>query len=238
MAVAIGAVLVFSSIGLNRAPGVAPPANAAAPLAGANWLQADGNNMGQNYNPQTLITNQNAKSLSVNWIFPVPAAPADVASVIGPGTQGAGPTPIVANGVVYFVTEYNQVFALDAVDGHVIWSTQLPVSVNATTKKIWFIGGLNHVHNGMTFFTNNLLGMPLIWVGTNQYQIMALDANSGKLVVNFATYIPGEKVPGGFGIIPKANSPGIVVDENKGILITDANGGLPGAIRGYFKGWD
>jgi glucose dehydrogenase len=194
--------------------------------------------MGQNYSAQTIITNQNAKSLSVNWIFPVPAAPGAVASLQGAATEGAGPTPIVVNGVVYVVTNYNVAYALDAGDGHVLWSTQLPVSLNATTKKIWFIGSLNHLHNGMVFFTNNVLGGPLLWVGTNQYQIMALDAITGKLVVNFPSFVPGENVPGGFGAIPKANSPGIAIDEKKGILMTDANGGLPGAMRGYFKGWD
>jgi len=238
VSVTIAVLLVLSPSGGNITRA------ATTSLTGANWPQTDGNIYGQNYNPQNAINSQNAGSLGTNWIFPIPAAPASVAAAlggglsIGAGTQGPGPTTMVINGVVYAITNYNYVFALDATDGHLLWSSALPVAVNATTTKIWIIGSLNHIHNGMIYYTNNTLGKPLIWVGTNQYQIMALDASNGKLMVNFPSYFPGEKVPGGFGIIPKANSPGVAIDDKKGILITDANGGLTGAMRGFFKAWD
>src|SRR5713226_2971491 len=90
---------------------------------GVNWYGPNASRgTNNNYVNQNQVTAANAKNLEVKWIFPVPAAPKFYA-----GSEGVITTPSVVSGIAYFITNYNLLLALDARDGHTIWSKNLPV---------------------------------------------------------------------------------------------------------------
>src|SRR5437879_1593101 len=96
---------------------------AAQVSVGVNWYGPNGNlGTNNNYVNQNQVTAANVKNLEVKWIFPVPAAPKFYA-----GSEGVITTPNVVNGIAYMITNWNLLLALDARDGHTIWSKSLPV---------------------------------------------------------------------------------------------------------------
>src|SRR5437870_1572244 len=85
----------------------------AAPLpAGANWTAPEGV-LHQNFSPQTAVTKSNVKQLSAQWIFPLPAAPPPYSLDASGGIH----TPLIATGIVYFVTNFHRPYAASASDG-------------------------------------------------------------------------------------------------------------------------
>src|SRR4029077_17851025 len=105
---------------------------AATPLTAlqANWAAPDGNAFNHNYNPQTIINSSNAQYLGLSWLFPLPTHPTALLSVAG--GLGVDTAPLIINGVVYFVTQFDQVFALNAANGNVLWTDVLPLLPNST----------------------------------------------------------------------------------------------------------
>ena len=75
----------------------------------ANWLTNAGDYRGTSHSPLSQITTANAGSLVPKWVYHVPKA------------NGLRTRPIVHDGVMY-VTNTNEVRALDARTGRLIWS--------------------------------------------------------------------------------------------------------------------
>ena len=75
---------------------------------GDNWLTYAGGYSGQRHSPLTQITTENANSLAPKWVYHMPKA------------DGLRTNPIVYDGVMY-VTNSNEVHALDARTGRLIW---------------------------------------------------------------------------------------------------------------------
>ena len=75
---------------------------------GENWLTYSGSYNGWRYAPGRQVTPQNAGSLVPKWIYHVPDA------------RAMQTTPIVYEGVMY-VTNANNVYAIDARVGRLIW---------------------------------------------------------------------------------------------------------------------
>ncbi len=93
----------------ERSPAVATGitfARIAKPEPG-EWPAYDGNLTGNRHSPLTQITRENVKQLGVRWLYAVPNARLQA-------------TPIVADGVMY-VTHGNDVHALDADSGRLLW---------------------------------------------------------------------------------------------------------------------
>jgi PQQ-dependent dehydrogenase (methanol/ethanol family) len=72
-----------------------------------DWRTYNGSDSGNRYSPLKQITTANVSSLKLKWVFPI-------------NYFGLETTPLAADGVLY-VTGPNQVFALDALTGGVIW---------------------------------------------------------------------------------------------------------------------
>src|SRR5438874_2362366 len=96
----------------------------------ANWAASDGNQFNQNYNPQNQINSSNAQYLGLNWLFPLPTHPTALVSVSG--GLGVDTAPLIINGTIYAVTQFDQVFALNAANGNVLWTDVLPITPNST----------------------------------------------------------------------------------------------------------
>src|SRR5512134_2291913 len=73
-----------------------------------NWLTYSGNYNSQRYSLLTQITPANARNLELKWVFQ--ARWLDVYQT----------TPLVVDGIMY-VTQGNDVLALDAVTGKIFW---------------------------------------------------------------------------------------------------------------------
>ena len=76
------------------------------------WLTYNGNDSANRYSPLQQITTANVASLKLKWIFPI-------------NYFGLETTPL-ADGQWLYVTGPNQVFALDALTGAVIWHYSRP----------------------------------------------------------------------------------------------------------------
>jgi len=77
--------------------------------AGANWVTYAGDYQGRSYSTLTQITPANAGSMAAKWVYHMPKA------------NGLRSRPVVYEGVMY-VTGSNEVRALDARSGRLIWA--------------------------------------------------------------------------------------------------------------------
>jgi alcohol dehydrogenase (cytochrome c) len=75
-----------------------------------NWLTYSGTFMSQRHSGLTQITPENAKDLTLKWVFQ------------SRSLEKHEVTPLVVEGVMYTVQGINDVFALDAATGKTIWS--------------------------------------------------------------------------------------------------------------------
>lgn len=193
---------------------------------GNNWYGPNAN-LGTNNNfvNQNQVTAANAKSLEVKWIFPVPAAPQFYA-----GSEGVITTPTVVDGIAYFITNFNLLLAVDARDGHTLWSQTLPV-MTFLGKNVTFA----HYH-GM-WFSTQLRAKPLVWIFGQNYTLFAFNALTGDPELAFNPFNP-TKVPGNFGIYGTFGH-NMVIDQNRGIVVIGSEGSEgTDAARGFFMGID
>ena len=239
-------LLLVSSIGASLLinPAVAAPnaaaASAATPLTAlqANWASPNGNVFNQNYNPQTVINSSSVQFLALNWLFPLPTHPTALLSVSG--GLGVDTAPLTINGTVYAITQFGQVFALNAANGNVIWTTVLPILPNATSGKN--IASISlHLHDGSEQYTTKLFGnTQTLWYAAPDLKIYALNALNGKYELNF-TYWTGINMIDGNPptAIEAPIAPNILVDQTRGIAITSIGSTSSMATgRCFFRGWN
>ena len=216
-------------------------APAATPLTTlqANWANADGNPYNQNYNPQTQINASNVQYLGLSWLFPLPTHPTALLSVAG--GLGVDTAPLTINGTIYAITQYGQVFALNAANGNQIWTTVLPLTPNMTAGIQGITGITLHLHDGAEQFTSKLFGdTPTLWYATPGLKVFAINANTGAIEYNF-TYFTGINMVQGNAAtaIYSPIAPNILVDQNKGIAITSVGSPVSSATgRCFFRAWN
>jgi glucose dehydrogenase len=189
-AISVSLIFFLSSI---AAPAAIAAANSshlapgATPLSAleANWVSANGNQFNTDYNPQNQINSSNVQYLGLNWLFPLPTHPTALLNV-GAGL-GVDTVPLIINGTIYFVTQANQAFALNAATGNVIWTTVLPVLPNSTVGTGVSAISL-HLHDGNEQFTTALFNhTPTFWVAAADLKVYAINALTGKFELNFLT---------------------------------------------------
>lgn len=136
--------------------------------AGENWLAWRGSHTGQGFSPLKQIDTGNVKNLTVAWAQSLPAGP-NMAE------------PLVRDGVMYAYGFGDEVFALDATNGDVLWRYQRKHDAPpATSKK-----------------TIALYGDKVL-LATGDLHMVALDARTGKPVWDVPiTDKPGFRIPGG-----------------------------------------
>lgn len=210
---------------------------AAAPSA-SNWVGVDGNYpLNWNYNPQQSIDAGNVNSLQVAWTFPVPAAVANYT-----GAEGVMVTPLVVDGIVYLVANWHRLFALDASTGSVVWYRDLPLLNNYTIYAQPSIPGANGVplgHYHQMVYTTEIMDRPLIWVISNTYQVFALNADTGDVVLNFSPLARDWPTLVGNHGLYDVDTPSIVIDQRRGVLLfgpSVSEGQSSG--RGFVEAWD
>ncbi len=187
-----------------------------------------------NYVNQDQISASNLQNLQVSWIYPIASAPKVYA-----GDEGIQFTPMVVNGILYTLTNYHLLIALNAKDGSVLWQKTLPLlKFKFACAQCLFANFTGHYH--AMWYTSNVRGAPLVWVASNNYTIFAYNALTGDLNLQFTPFDPKlrSSIPGNFGYYDTI-TPYMVVDERSGVLITggsvteDTDSG-----RGFFMGYD
>jgi outer membrane protein assembly factor BamB len=203
----------------------------------SNWTGVDANYpLNWNYSPQQSIDQSNVNSLQVAWTFPIPGAGSNYT-----GAEGAMVTPLVVDGILYAVANWHRLFALDASNGAVVWYRDLPLMKNWSDYLQPSIPGPNGIplgHYHQMIYTSHVLGRPLVWVISNTYQIFALDADTGDIVVNFnPLLLDAGSISGNHGIYD-VDTPTILIDEQRGMLLfgpSVSEGQSSG--RGFVEAW-
>lgn len=121
-----------------------------------DWLTYNGNDSANRYSPLKQINTANVSSLKLKWVFPI--------SYFGLET-----TPLAAGGVLY-VTGPNQVFALDALTGNMLWHYSRPPTPGLSgDAKLGTNRGVALLRDRVFFVTDNA-------------HLLALDRTNGKLL--------------------------------------------------------
>jgi glucose dehydrogenase len=206
-----------------------------------NWSGPENNfPLNWSYDNQTVINSQNVNQLQVKWTFPVPSAPAGQVQ----GAEGVMQTPLIYKGVIYGVTNWSRIYALNAENGNDVWHMDLPIMGNYSEYLQPSVPGplgipLGHYH--AMFLTTGIWNEPLIWVVTNTYQVFALKATTGDMVLNFNPFISDRQsgtMSGSYGLYD-VDTPDILIDQQRGVLMfspTVTEGDSAG--RGFLEAWN
>ncbi|HTE21101.1 MAG TPA: pyrroloquinoline quinone-dependent dehydrogenase, partial [Armatimonadota bacterium] len=152
--------------------GEARPARRSAQPPG-EWRVYSADHASSRYSPLTQIHRGNFKDLRVAWRWDS----VDNAVLKLQPNRGVGPnqaTPLMVNGILYTSTSLNQVAAIDAATGKTLWAFN-PESY----------GG---VHRGVAYWEGPRKGGGKdrrLLIGINTSYLLALDADTGKLIPSF-----------------------------------------------------
>jgi len=168
-----------------------------------NWMSYGRTYSEQRFSPLKQINDQNVGQLALAWYVDLDSH------------RGQEATPIVVDGVMYFTTAWSKVFAVKAATGEKLWSYDPKVPPE------WAINACCDVVNrGVAVWQG------MVFVGTLDGRLVALDAASGKPVWETLT-----------------------IDRNYRYTITGAprvvkgkvligNGGAEFGVRGYISAYD
>jgi quinoprotein glucose dehydrogenase len=110
------------------------------------------------YSPLTQINTGNVSKLTQAWTFNTKPTPESA-------PRDARTTPLVINGVMYFVTGFLSVVAVEPETGKQLWSFE---------------------HKGIAYWPGNKNSPPTLFFGTDDGFLIALNAKTGKPVPGFA----------------------------------------------------
>lgn len=158
-----------------------------------NWMTYHGNYKSWHYSPLEQINAGNADKLTEAW--------SHVASRANRGLQGF---PLAIDGVLYYSSPYNQLYALDGATGAMIWTYKQKLNEDLVARQTH-----SPYNRGIA------AGFGNIYMGTLDGKLVAVDAKSGKL--NWETkLVDSEKLTVGF-----TGAPLLVKDK----VIIGAQGG-------------
>ena len=86
---------------------------------GENWLAFGRTYSEQRFSPLDQINTSNVSNLSVDWYLDLP------------NDRGLVSTPLIVDGIMYFVGSMNRVRAINAVTGEMLWEYDPQVSEHA-----------------------------------------------------------------------------------------------------------
>ncbi len=131
----------------------------ASPNDGAAWLMYGGNYENWRYSTLTDINHENVAKLQAAWLFQTGV----------PGQFEAA--PIVADGILYVTAAYNNVFALEATSGAVLWRHEhqlpgdIPICCGPTNRGVAIAGDK-------------------VFMATLDARLVALDRQTGEVAWN------------------------------------------------------
>jgi quinohemoprotein ethanol dehydrogenase len=135
--------------------------NAGKAASDGDWLSYGLTPGESRYSPLKQIDSANAQRLGLAWSFE-----------IGPGGGNQEATPLAYDGIIYSVTNYSVVFAVDARTGKEKWRWDPEVNQKATADKMC----CGVVNRGIAIYHDK------VYVPVNDGRLLALDINTGRPV--------------------------------------------------------
>lgn len=126
-----------------------------------NWVSYNGDYSGRRYSSLSQINNDNISQLRAEWVFHTQ------------NTNWLENTPVVVNGVM-FVTASNDVFALDARTGRIVWHHSRPNSAGLIDD------ASRHINRGVAVWHDH------VYMETDNAHLLCLDARSGNQIWDVA----------------------------------------------------
>lgn len=157
----------------------------------------------QRFSPLKQINDQSVPQLGLAWHFDLDTR------------RGQEATPLVVDGVMYFTSAWNKVYAVNAATGEKLWSFDPKVD------PAWGVNACCDVVNRGVAAWNGK-----VFVGTLDGRLIALDAASGNKVWEMQTTDPGKRYT-------ITGAPRVI----KGKVII-GNGGAEMGVRGYASAYD
>lgn len=137
----------------------------------AEWLTYGRNHNEQRFSPLDRVNSENVAKLKVDWYLDIPHP------------VGLVSTPLVADGVMYFVDSRNVVRAVDAVRGELLWTYDPEVAKHAAARmRIAFL----HGSRGLALWGDS------VYVATVDGRLIAIEAATGRPIWTTATIDPAK----------------------------------------------
>ncbi len=170
----------------------------------SEWLMYGRDYHAHRYVELDQITPDNVDRLDPVWVF-----------ATGGANRGLEATPLLHDGVIYLSADESRVFAVDARTGGKLWSYDPEIGVEV--ERVFCCGSINR---GVALFGD------LVYVGTMDARLVALDKNTGEVSweVEVADWEHGYSITG---------APLVV----NGLVLTGMAGGEYG-VRGFVKAYD
>jgi alcohol dehydrogenase (cytochrome c) len=183
--------LLLTFGGFSNALVHAQVANAA--VSNPNWPASSYDFQNTNNSPQTTVNLNNVLDLQLRWIYQIPVNPFSIPGA--PPALGIETQPIVASGIIYVATPYNDIIALSASTGAQVWSFQ--INMTSFIGEKWWSGA--YVISGLSLYNQTLYAMSS---DTTVYALNALNRTvewtippvAANIEGNTGTYY-GEKAP-------------------------------------------
>ena len=178
---------------------------------GDNWIEYNGSWMEQRYSALNQINDSNISRLGLAWYYDIPSAPA--------GTSGnrQEATPLVYNGMLYSITPWSIVYAVDLHTGKEVWRSDPEVDQRVNAGRIC----CGVVNRGIAMYQGKIIA-PVV-----DGRIRALDTATGKIL--WETRVTPANQPYSITMAPR------VIKGGK--VIVGASGGEFG-VRGFFDAYD
>jgi len=167
--------------------------NADKDLAKGNWITYHGSYKSWHYSPLEQINAGNVGKLTEAW--------SHTASRANRGLQGF---PLVIDGVLYYSSPYNQVYALDGATGKMLWTYKQKLNEDLVARQTH-----SPYNRGIAAGYGN------IFIGTLDGKLAAIDMKTGKL--NWETkLINSEKLTVGFTGAPLVVKDKVIIGSQGG----------------------
>jgi PQQ-dependent dehydrogenase (methanol/ethanol family) len=177
---------------------------------GEDWISYNVNWSEQRYSPLNQISASNVGRLGIGWYTDIPAAP-------GNPQNRQEATPLVFNGVLYSITPWSVVYAVDARTGKELWHQDPEVNQQVWQSRIC----CGVVNRGIALYQGKVIA-PVV-----DGRLRALDAETGKIV--WETRVSPETMAYTITMAPR------VIKGGK--IIIGVSGGEYG-VRGFFSAFD
>jgi quinohemoprotein ethanol dehydrogenase len=172
----------------------------------AGWLAYGRTHNEQRFSPLAQINTSNVAKLGVDWFIELPEAVGLVA------------TPLVSEGVMYFVGSRNIVRAVNATNGEVLWLYDPRVAeVAGDRMRVSFL----HGSRGVALWGDK------VYLPTADGRLIALEAKTGKEVWSVLTVDPTKS-------LYISGAPKVF----KGKVLIGNGGTEQGPVRGYVTAYD
>jgi alcohol dehydrogenase (cytochrome c) len=158
-----------------------------------NWMTYHGSYKSWHYSALDQINTKNITGLTEAW--------SHVASRANRGLQGF---PLAIDGVVYYSSPYDQVYALDGATGHVLWTYKQKLDEDLVARQTH-----SPYNRGIAAGYGN------IYIGTLDGKLAAIDMKTGKL--NWETkLVDSEKLTVGFTGAPLVVKDKVIIGSQGG----------------------